>query len=766
MATPDRVLVVDAGEAAGILEAAGFAVRAVGAADAAAAGAGRPDVIVLDVEGGAGHGLDLARRLQSEPATASIPLLLLSANVRGLAGRLTAERADVWLSKPYEPAELASAVRSLARRRDAETALETRDSLLAIAGAVTGTLGTTETLRLVCRELARLTGAETVGAHLLDRERDVLQAVAGYHIPKDALPVLSASAVSRQPFWPAVISAGEVVWSDDVAGDPRFEFPLFREVPHRSGVVIPLVVDGEVAGTFYLVWWRARRRVEPAEAMLLQTIGRQVGLLLRNARLIEEAEVRRRLAEAAKAHYQLLFERNLAGVFRMTRQGRVIECNEAFARLVGHRAPEDTVPHSAWDFYADPGERDRLLARLDGERRVTNQEVRWRRRGGEEFTVIMNATALGEGRDAQIEGIVLDISERKRAEDALRARETQLRHLGDNLPDGVIYQVVRRLDGSNYFAYMSSGLERTFGLRASEALTQPDAVYRMVLPEDLAKIRAAADDSIRTGEPMDVEYRMRTPAGEIRWLNLRGRPSRLADGATQWDVVALDVTGRKRAEERYRLLFERSFVGIFRTRPDGIVLECNDAFARILGYAGAADMRGRSVVGHYASEADREAVVARIVAGEDVIDAQLTGRRRDGSLVPVAMSARRIVDHDGPVHEGVLVDLTNRKSAEEAETLRSVAALANAAAHEINNPLTAIFAHLDRVPAADPADAARLEQVRAAAARIRDIVSDMTQITRLEPSRDWPFGLPRMLDIRRSGAGRPDQDEDVSGGAR
>ncbi|HET7342898.1 MAG TPA: PAS domain S-box protein, partial [Methylomirabilota bacterium] len=661
----------------------------------------------------------------------------------------------VWLGTPYAPAELVSAVRSMLRRREAETALGTRDSLLAIAGAVTGMQGTTESLRLVCRELARLTGADTVGAHLLDRERDELLAVAGYRIPKDALPALSSGAVTRQPFWPAVISGGEVVWSDDVAHDARFEFPLFRDVSHQSGVVIPLVVDGEVAGTFYLVWWKARRRVEAAEAALLQTIGRQVGMLLRTARLMEEAELRRRLAEAAKAHYQLLFDRNLAGVFRTTREGRVIECNEAFARLVGCRAPEDAVRHSAWEFYADRGERDRLLARLDRERRVTNHEARWRRRGGDEFTVSMNATAIGDGPDAQIEGIVLDISERKRAEDALRAREQQLRNLGDNLPDGVIYQVVRRADGSNYFAYMSSGLERTFGMPASEALRRPEAVYQMVLPEDLARIRAAADETIRTGEPMDVEYRMRTPAGEIRWLNLRGRPSRLAGGATQWDVVALDVTGRKRAEARYRLLFERSFVGIFRTRPDGIVVECNDAFAQILGFGGAAEMRGRSVVGHYATAADREAIVARLVAGEDVVDAQLTCRRRDGSLVPVAMSARRIVEHEGPVHEGVLVDLTNRKSAEEAETLRSVAALANAAAHEINNPLTVILGQLDLMKTSDPRDVERIQDVTAAAERIRDIVARMVRFTRLDPSREWPAGLPPMLDIRRSGGGEP-----------
>src|SRR5262245_13242144 len=106
--------------------------------------------------------------------------------------------------------------------REAEIARRTRDSLLAIARAVGGVGDTTEALRLVCRELARLTGADTVGAHLLDREREVLRPVVGYRMPKDTLAVLSAHAVPRQPFWPALARAGQVVWSDDVATDSRF----------------------------------------------------------------------------------------------------------------------------------------------------------------------------------------------------------------------------------------------------------------------------------------------------------------------------------------------------------------------------------------------------------------------------------------------------------------------------------------------------------------------------------------------------------------
>src|SRR6185503_8840267 len=136
------------------------------------------------------------------------------------------------------PAELVSAVTNLVRLREAEVALRTRDSLLAIARAVGGVVDMTEALRLVCRELARLTGADTVGAHLLDRERDELRPVAGYRVPKESIALVAASPIPRQPFWPDIMGAGDLVCSDDVPGDERLAFRLFREIPHQSSVVV------------------------------------------------------------------------------------------------------------------------------------------------------------------------------------------------------------------------------------------------------------------------------------------------------------------------------------------------------------------------------------------------------------------------------------------------------------------------------------------------------------------------------------------------
>ncbi len=204
---------------------------------------------------------------------------------------------------PREIAELAGAFDEMIRRlTTAQGALEARlgetAALLAIARVIGGTLDLPEAMRRICRELARLTGAGTVSAHLVDAERTELRPIAAYHVPKELLGVVAASPVplAEQGFRETVFEEGRVVWSDDVARDSRFTFPLFRAFPHQSGLIMPLVLDGDVMGTLYLVWWEERRRFEDAELAVLQTVGRQTGTLLRSVRLHEATERQARQA--------------------------------------------------------------------------------------------------------------------------------------------------------------------------------------------------------------------------------------------------------------------------------------------------------------------------------------------------------------------------------------------------------------------------------------------------------------------------------------
>jgi PAS domain S-box-containing protein len=225
------------------------------------------------------------------------------------------------------------------------------------------------------------------------------------------------------------------------------------------------------------------------------------------------------------------------------------------------------------------------------------------------------------------------------------------------------------------------------------------------------------------------------------------------------------VEARRRAAEaaeaRYRELFERNLAGIFRSTRDGVLVDINDALMRILGYGKPDELLGARTASLYvdAAEAGR---ALRLRPGERLSNVEYRWRRVDGSPVTVLVNVAAIDAGDGQVVlEGIVMDVSDRERAalaeREAEALRAVAQLANAAAHEINNPLAVVVADLDllhRRFATDAQMLPRLERLSTAAQRISEIVTRMGRITRLRREEE-SSPLPPILDLRRS-SGRDD----------
>jgi diguanylate cyclase (GGDEF)-like protein/PAS domain S-box-containing protein len=128
------------------------------------------------------------------------------------------------------------------------------------------------------------------------------------------------------------------------------------------------------------------------------------------------------LLRASEARYRTLFERNLAGVFRSNLDGRILDCNESFARIFGYSSPEEVLDQRAQRLYLRPEDRSVFLSRLGERNSLSNYESCVRRRDGTPMWVLENAT-LVEGPDggrSVIEGTIIDITERKRAEEQVK----------------------------------------------------------------------------------------------------------------------------------------------------------------------------------------------------------------------------------------------------------------------------------------------------------------------------------------------------------
>lgn len=128
------------------------------------------------------------------------------------------------------------------------------------------------------------------------------------------------------------------------------------------------------------------------------------------------------LAERTRAEAALrsLFERNLAGIFRSRRDGRILEANAALVHLLGFKSREELLARNATTLYADAAARERLMKLLQPGVVVSNHEAQWRRADGTPIWVLITVREVVEGSSTYLEGIVLDITDRKRAELRMR----------------------------------------------------------------------------------------------------------------------------------------------------------------------------------------------------------------------------------------------------------------------------------------------------------------------------------------------------------
>ena len=157
---------------------------------------------------------------------------------------------------------------------------------------------------------------------------------------------------------------------------------------------------------------------------------------------VTDISSRRQIEEALRVsekRYRTLFERNLAGVYRSTLDGRILDCNESFARIFGYTSREEVLQQAAWDLYLKPEDRQAAVAKLLERQNLTNYEICLRRKDGSSVWVLESENLIEgpDGRLSVIEGTAIDITERKRAEE-------QVKHLAfhdplTNLPNRLLF---------------------------------------------------------------------------------------------------------------------------------------------------------------------------------------------------------------------------------------------------------------------------------------------------------------------------------------
>jgi PAS domain S-box-containing protein len=273
-------------------------------------------------------------------------------------------------------------------------------------------------------------------------------------------------------------------------------------------------------------------------------VGRQKIIQCNVRDITERTQAENALAESMR-RYQELFDNAGLGIFQTTADGRIMAVNPEFARMLGYQSPEQLislVPNAAAVF-ADPQRRAEIIRMKAENPDMMRFENLYRRKDGSTFFGSLTVRQItGQDGQALFEGLVEDISERKRAEEDVKLSEARYRSLVETQAD-----VISRSDLSGNLLFVNDSYCRTYSVMREQVLgTKYTAT---VFPEDLPAVLEMQAAIKSPPFRKYIEIRNVTPDG-VRWFGWDNSAVRNEQGAIiEFQGVGRDITERKRAED-------------------------------------------------------------------------------------------------------------------------------------------------------------------------------------------------------------------------
>ncbi|MGE5375271.1 MAG: PAS domain S-box protein, partial [Bacteroidota bacterium] len=402
----------------------------------------------------------------------------------------------------------------------------------------------------------------------------------------------------------------------------------------------------------------------------LMNIGGQQ-YVLQTAQDITERKQAEKARQDSEERFSKAFHKSPFGM-NITRwkDGAILDANDAWLNLLGWTR-EDVIGRntSEFRFYARPEERSIVRDRIMSEEIPGDMELHVLRKDGSELIVNVGTTLIELQGERCILGALNDITERKKAEDALKESEQRYRGLFERMQEGLIAAEVITDEKGRPVDYryldVNPATERQFGISREKFIGH---TYTEVLPDQDQQWIEFLGNVALTGEPASLE---RYGLAASKWFEAHAYSPRPG----QFVNILTDITERKKAEQALRQSEER-FAKAFHSSPDaivisrisdGMIIDVNEGWIELLGH------QPGEVIGHtavdldiYVNADDRKKAIERIREDGSIRNYELEIRRKSHEVRLVSLSAEIIEVNGEDALLTVVRDITEHKKVEEA----------------------------------------------------------------------------------------------------
>jgi PAS domain S-box-containing protein len=335
-----------------------------------------------------------------------------------------------------------------------------------------------------------------------------------------------------------------VILDDAFADNPFSVDDYMREQRPRSVLCVPLVKQGALIALLYLEN-RLPGVFTPARLAVMQVLASQAAISLDNSRLYRELEQR-------EAQVRRIVDANIVGIISWDLEGRILEANDAFLNIVGYLREDLTCGRLRWTDLTPSEQLGQELEQLVPELKRTGTlkpfEKEYIHKNGSRVPVLIGIAAFDSECERGV-AFVLDLTERKRAEEELRrsrqylAEAQRLTHTGSYARSPVTGECL----------YWSEELYRILDFDPAGGLPSIELSLERIHPEDRPMLVETIRKSVEAQADFQVECRVVHRNGSIRNVQALAHPARDAAGVlVEYLGTMIDITEQKRAEDTLR----------------------------------------------------------------------------------------------------------------------------------------------------------------------------------------------------------------------